>query len=222
MDAATPKSVILIGAGISIRDGIEKDLWQKIKGKEIWSLNFAYKTMPYLPTRELWVDTNFFKAYVDELQRLYFHGVKCCAKVHIKYQKIPEITTFITTRLTNEYHEKVYISGGGFVGFFALSLACKLDYDIIYLLGYDFGVANKYDKNGNINKDTHYYQNKIPVLSTGVGHPELYLNNDGTLKDRVKNYEIYTKEKVKIYNVSPKSNISCFEKVNYDKFFNMV
>jgi len=39
------KECIIVGAGYSIKEGLEKGLWAKIKGKEVWSLNSAFKTI---------------------------------------------------------------------------------------------------------------------------------------------------------------------------------
>ena len=88
------KEVILVGAGYSLKEGIDKELWDKIKGKEIWSCNYAYRTMPYLPARELWTDINFFNWNIDELQQLAQKGVPCYAKKNGKYDRIPEINQY--------------------------------------------------------------------------------------------------------------------------------
>ena len=63
------KQVVLVGGGYSIVEGIETGLWEKLKQStiEIWSLNWAYKTMPYYPTRECWIDINFFTSSIQEL-----------------------------------------------------------------------------------------------------------------------------------------------------------
>jgi hypothetical protein len=207
------KSVILVGGGASIKEGIELGLWEKIKGQEIWSINFAFLTMPYLPNREVWTDISFFKNNIDILQRLYYQGVSCHAKLHHKYADIPEIKTYETTREPVYSKEKMFIGRMGLSGFFALSLAVKNNYDVVYLLGYDFGSKTT---------NTHYYQDSLNVSSTGVGHPELYRNHHGEVKEEVKDFELFLQYPTKIYNVSLESKIPYFEKIDYPTFFSKI
>lgn len=207
------KVAIIIGGGYSVKEGIELGLWDKIKDKEVWSLNFAYKTMPYKPRRELWADINFFKNHIEELQTLYQSGVKCIAKAHGKYKFIAEIETYYTTRDIKEAKEKMYIGSMGLVGFLALSVAVREKYDIVYALGYDFGT------NSVKNDKTHYYQEKIHVLSSGVRHPEFYREENGRVREDVRDFNIYKNSSTKIYNVSLNSNIESFEKISYEQFF---
>ena len=209
------KSCILLGGGASISEGIALGLWDKIKESDVWSLNFAFLTTPFLPKREIWVDVAFFRNNMDKLQSLYVKGVKCYAKKHPKYADIPEITTFETTRDPNESDKKMFISRMGLSGFFALSLAVKEKYEVIYLLGFDWGQIEG-------EKNTHYYQGKINVQSTGMGHPELYRCPNGAIKDEIKDFEIFLKEPSKIYNVSPKSHIPYFERIDYPTFFKLL
>jgi hypothetical protein len=209
------KDCIIIGGGRSILEGISLDLWQRIKDKETWSLNFAYKTMPYTPTKQLWIDVSFFTNNIVDIQELYKNGVECIAKAHQKYSFISEIKQYVTTREIKESIEKkIFIGRMGLVGFFALSLATKEKYDRIFLLGFDFGLIEGETK-------THYYQDTIVVKSTGINHPELYRTNNNVIK-QVEDFEIFLKESSKIYNVSTKSNIPYFEKINYTTFFNLL
>lgn len=205
------KSCVICGGGASIIEGINSNLWEHIKGQDIWSLNWAYKTMPYLPSRELFIDTSFFTKSINELWGLWKQGVACYAKAHPKYKYILDIHSLPTTRFSEQYNEKIYIGEKSLCGFFALSLACKEHYDVIYLLGFDFGSLDG-------TKNTHYYQGKIDVPSAGVGHPELYLTPEAKVSD----WEIYLKEPCKIYNVSPKSRIECFDKINYPTFYKLL
>ena len=207
------KSVFICGAGVSIQEGVETDLWTKLKESdiEVWSLNWAFKTMPYLPKVEMWIDIGFFNKTIVELFNLYKKGVICYAKDHTKYKDIPEIHSLVTTRLTEQYNEKVYIGSSGLTGFFALSIARKEKYDNIYLGGYDFGSLDG-------TKNTHYYQNTLKVPSNGMGHPELYTTKDAKITD----WEIYLKEPCLIWNVSPLSRISCFNKIDYPTFYKML
>ncbi len=210
---------IIFGGGQSIREGINLGLFEYIKDKEVWSINFAYKTMSFLPKREIWIDRSFFTNNITELQNLYKQGVKCYAKLHSKYADIPEITTYETTKIPQEYgnEKKVFVGTMGITGYFALSLAVREKYKTIYLLGYDFGLIEGETK-------THYYQDELQVQSTGVGRPELYKaeNNRNIIRPDVRDFDLYNSETSKIYNVSPKSNIKSFERINYLTFFEKI
>ena len=128
------KDIVLIGGGASIEEGLKLDLWNKIKYKaSIWSINFAFLTMPYLPEREIWVDISFFKNNMEAIQNIQKQGVKCYAKKHITYAAIPEITTYEATRYPKEIDKKTFIGRMGLSGFFALHLAVKECPDRIFL-----------------------------------------------------------------------------------------
>lgn len=212
--------VIIIGAGYySLKEGLNLDLWNKIKGLEIWSLNSIYKIMPYLPSRQLWVDVDFFKHNAHDLQVMYQKGVKLCTKKHPYYAFFDGINQYDCTRdIKND--KDIYIGGLGLVGMFALSLATKEQYSPIFLLGYDFGCPiDKKDE-----RKTHIYQDKIKdlnIYSTGVGRPEIYLHKNGRVKHEVKDFDKYKDYKY-IYNVSLYSNIMSYPKISWDEFFNMI
>jgi len=203
------KKTILIGGGASVKEGIQLGLWEQIKNEDVWSINFAYWTMPYLPQREIWVDISFFKSNMNSLYELASKGVSCYAKKHTIYADMPEICTYDTTR--EQGTEKLFIGRLGLSGFFALQLAVLEQRSPIYLLGYDFR---------DLNNKTHYYQDDLVTTSVGVGHKELYINKDGSPKDTVKDFDIFQNNQSKIYNVSPHSHITTFERIDYPTFFN--
>ena len=216
------KSCILVGGGYSINDGLTKGLWEKIQGKDIWSLNHAFRTLPYLPTRQVWVDIFFFNHSVILLEDMANKGVKMYAKRHQRYAALPNITQFWTSRNKTDYHGKeafkhnlIYFGRMGLVGLFATSLAIADGYNQIYWCGFDFGTRNMNDTK------THYYQEKINVLSGGIGKPEIYLKPDNSVREEVEDFSVFLKEEdVKIYNVSINSNIPYYEKIDWETFFN--
>ena len=212
------KSVILIGAGPSVKEGIDKGLWDKINGQEIWSLNYAYKTMPYLPTRQLWLDKSFFKHNMEDLQDLSLKGVQICARFFDIYAQIPEIKTYEITRDSKDFDTAIYITSLGQVGPFALSIAIKECYDIIYLLGYDFGTVTPTDK------FTHYYQDTLyrKVISSGIGRPDIFLLPSGHPVHAIKDFENFAKRHNNIWNVSLISNLPYFPKISWTEFFERI
>lgn len=213
------KDIVIVGGGKSISEGVSLDLWNKIKDKaEIWSINFAFMVMPYLPHSEIWVDISFFRNYMDKLQSLHKQGVKCYAKKHHTYAGIPEIITYETTRDPKDIYKKMFIGRMGLSGFFALHLALKQEnVKNIYLLGFDFGSSTT---------KTHFYQDTIQVKSSGVNKPELYRDRSGRIKDEVRDFDVLRleadKRNIKVYNVSSESAIECFEKIDYTTFFNLL
>jgi len=90
-------------------------------------------------------------------------------------------------------------------GILALDVGMRvLEEGEIFLLGYDYSA---------INSKTHFYQNTIN--HRGVGKDDYY--NRG-FEDR--DFRLFcTNKKIKIYNVSMKSNIKCFSKLTYHKFY---
>mgnify|MGYP001575108136 CR=1 FL=1 len=212
------KECILIGGGSSIAYGRSLSLFEKIKDKEVWSINFAFLTMQFLPARQIFLDISFFRNNIDKLQELYLKGVPCYTKKHNKYAGIPEIIQYETTRNPNEMNSKMFVGRMGLSGIFALSLALKENYDRIFILGFDFGSITN-------DKNTHYYQHELKVNSSGFGMPELYVQNNQA-KNEVQDFEIFQKEalikNIKIYNISPLSRIDAFPKISYEEFFKLI
>lgn len=205
------KTAIIIGGGQSVQEGISLGLFDKIKDKDVWCINFNFMVLPFLPKREIWLDVAFFRTHIDQLQDLCVKGVKCYTKKHDKYNAIPEITQFATTRDINE-KDKLFIGFMGLSGFFALSLAVKEEYDLCYILGFDFGSISN-------DKNTHFYQHTLKVNSSGFGRPELYQEKNNQPKSQVKDFEYFLSTKTKIVNVSPQSKIPYFPKIDYLTFF---
>jgi len=216
------KTLILLGAGNSIKEGIDKGLWDKIKHIEKWSLNSMFKIMPYLPNREIWVDKKFFEQTVVELQKLSQKGVKMITRNNTRYAELDSIIQYEGTREILKWNKEkkvLYMGQMGLTGIFALSLAIIEGYEEIYLLGYDFGNTSIKDK------QTHIYQDKLKELkiySTGSGNPEVYRNDKDQVKNEVEDFNVFLQEKTKIYNISLTSNINCFEKLSYDEFFSRI
>lgn len=221
------REVIILGGGYSVKEGIDKGLWDKIKGLDIWALNVTYKTMPYLPNKELWVDFhNFYRAYEAEILNLDCHLV---TKYQSYYTTIDKITILTPTNKPDEFYGrealqkgKIFIGQRGFCGIMALSYAVALGYNIIYLLGYDFG--NISTSNG---KRTHYFDDNMADygIKRGYENPRytVFVDKNGKVKTDVKDFQLYSDiSDLKIYNVSLESNIPYFEKISYEDFFDLI
>jgi len=219
------QEVIIIGGGNSVREGIDKGLWDKIKGKEIWSLNSVFKLMPYLPSKQLWVDNSFFKHEIGELQKLHKQGVHMISKNYRRLADLDkEITQYGSTRDIKNYHGKqaiekneIFYGRMGLCGQFALSLAVAMKFINIFLIGYDFGSKSLEEKK------THWYQDKIKDLnihSNGAGRPQVYLKPDGKPRRELEDWKVYLRETdVNIWNVSLISHLTYYPRISYEEFF---
>ena len=213
------KNVILVGGGASIKSGLELGLWDKLKDAnvEIWSINYAFMTMPYIPAKEIWCDRCFFTENQHKLEALSKQGVECITKQNTFYDSIPEIKQYHWTRdfYYGTIDKPLFLGYMGLSGNLALSLAVALGYDIIYLLGYDYGTSSMKDTK------THYYQDTLVTTSHGVNNPSIYMTDTG-VKGEVNGYSAYLQSKSKIYNVSVNSNIQTFDKITYPQFFKLL
>ena len=205
--------VVIVGGGYSIKEGIEKGLWSNLNKNnlDVWSLNYAFLTMPFLPNKQIWVDFAFFLTQQKEILKLGKRGVKLVSRTFGTVYKDFNIKTYDWSRKKEK--DRLFIGSEKLlVGTFALSLAEELKYKKIYLLGYDFGTTSINNRN------THYY------LSDNIRKPSLkgaYREEDGSLKNSIKeDYKKFNSDN--IINVSMQSNIECFKKINYEDFFKEV
>jgi hypothetical protein len=127
-------------------------------------------------------------------------------KIHQEYQKPYQIL------LDKKYREVL-------AGIFALKLAEQFNPKQIFLLGFDWnrriGLPERdpnYSPNSNL--QIHYYKD---IAHRGIGYVGYYENHN---PDKV--FAKFIKKDVKIYNVSPKSNIHCFEKITYTQMFKIL
>ena len=186
------KPLIICGGGYSIKEGIKQGLWDRIKGQEIWSLNFSFLSMPYTPSKEIWIDFFFFLAQQKNLLKL--KNCELIAKnMGTVYKEFP-ITTYEATSKVERYKDDMLFLGRlCLCGMFAISLAIHRGYKNIYLLGFDHSIA----------------KNKLQV----------YRDENHKVRPEVKDFEVFVKDEVKIHNVSTISNIECFEKIDYPELF---
>jgi len=204
-----PNQLIIIGGGTSIREGVEKGLWDKIKNKFTIGCNYSFNF--HTATIQCYLDTKFFDKQKEKLKTLPF----IATRPHLKNRKLDNQ---IMLKLDNKYDRtlKNGVYKGSLTGIFALSLAIYLlDIGEIFILGYDFGAQKKVDnpKPKSPKFQTHFYQGQIQ--HSGVGKTNYY-----TDKKAERDFAPFKQEKkIKIYNVSLNSKIIAFEKISYDEFF---
>jgi hypothetical protein len=209
--------LVLVGAGASVREGIEQGLWWNLRRQNVWSLNYAFKVMPFIPSAQVWRDLGVWAENQNELLRLYNRGCCLYTKKLNDYATRPEIRTYGEDREVFHGREgvrkdKIFIGRMGLTGVFALSLAIAKGYDRVFLLGYDFGSSSFTDK------DTHFYEG----LNSEEGQPNIYLTSDGLPRSEVEDFDRFLVDGVEIFNVSPRSHIGSFPKIEYSEFFRRI
>lgn len=203
-----PKQLVLIGGGSSIKEGISQRLWSKIRNNFVIGLNYSFNH--FISTLQTFVDKDFYEHQYEQLKKLPLIIGK-----ENKYSK-PLLGNTITLKASSNYNGRNIKNGiykSYLVGLFSLSLGIfLLDEGTIFIIGFDGGkISTEKDQNNKFL--THYYQGEIK--HRGIGELAHYNN-----KRLDKDFGVYQKEtKIKIYNVSLKSNISVFPKISYEDFF---
>jgi len=227
-----PNEIIIIGGGNSINEGIKLGLKDKLKDKFVIACNYAYKHFPY--TFMCCVDKDFYIPIHAKNNPNYpdiYEELKSLPLIiSINNGKIKEFKHSNTYLLRGcgTYHGKNSLKKGiyrpNLCGLFALTLAhIFIDFKgIIFLLGYDWTIRDKKKvdpknyKSTDLNIKTHYYSNK-ELTHRGQGYVGFYENHDPH-----KYFQVYKEPEVKIYNVSPNSNINSFAKINYEEMFELL
>lgn len=224
-----PKDLIILGGGASVLKGMEKGLFDLLPNTFCIGLNYSYKFVQ--TTAICGVDETFYNEQVNELVELPLYIGK---EYHALKKRGPNTIFFrCNDKYDRELDKGIYTPT--LTGLFCLSLFIRfLDVGNIYLLGYDYGPL-KNDKGEMIYEDqlprkplTHWYQGKFQ--HRGIGKINWYtatvIDYDATQKrisHAEKEFRPYAEEpKVKIWNVSPDSNIPYFEKINYEQFFQKI
>lgn len=204
---------ILIGGGTSIKEGLLKELWDKLKDKFVIGLNYSYLYFSN-PTIQCFVDCDFYKDELNKLKDLHL----IIGKWHKNLVDIKHPSTALLQVNDSKYYrnlsEGVYKSS--LCGIFSLSLAIYLlNFGKIFLLGFDHSDDGTKDDKGR--RNTHFYQKEL--IHRGCGKINYYNTKGRADKD----FGVYDSEKqCKIYNVSLNSKIEIFPKISYDKFFSML
>ncbi|MBN1467706.1 MAG: hypothetical protein JW924_03190 [Fusobacteriaceae bacterium] len=212
-----PKSVIIIGGGSSIQEGISKGLWQKLEGKFTIGCNYSYRH--FLPTMVAFVDRPFFHERKQELLELPLVVGKAHNDIVEEKQK-KGYDNLLLLGTTNAYFgrdaikkNRVYTSS--LVGLFTMTISVALGVTEFYLLGYDWTIKTSTKKDERDRIMTHYYQADKSLNHRGIGKTNYYSSHKAD-----DSFKYYAKDKtLTIYNVSLLSNIDCFPKISYDEFF---
>jgi len=220
-----PNECIIIGGGQSILEGLNypsnPGLQSLCATKFTILINYAYKDFP--GTFLTFTDSrHFYYPNQDCIEK------KCHPYIYEDLKKLPLIVG-INQNGVEEFKlpntilvDKKYrrdLTGGT-----ALNILINLlkFTGNIYLLGFDWTrrtelPEKKEDYNPKSDLQIHYY-NKKETNHQGCGYVGYYEKHNPN-----KIFEPFSKEKdVKIFNVSPKSNIDCFEKISYESMFTLL
>ena len=215
------KEVIIVGGGYSIKEGIDKGLWEKVRNKNVWSLNFAFKFMPFIPTKQLWADTSVWEKCSEEILMLHTKGTQLVCRNYGGYEDYPFIDRYDVSPIDYkgiDADKELFIGRMGSVGVFATSYGAKLGYDKIYLLGYDFGAPSTRETK------THFYQEEDLNVNIGAyGRSGIYWEGENRIRNEVSDFKKFERDSsYKVFNVSQISNIPYFEKISYEYFFDYI
>jgi len=207
--------IILIGGGLSIKDGLSLNLKEKIKNKCVFVINYAMFHFEH--TALFFSDKNF---YVP------LHAKKNPEKNPDIYEDLKKEPLIIGKKLNNGIEEFLLPNThlieskieSPLTGIFALEIACRLEPKQIFILGYDFSrqpiPKDKSKYTGYADFNIHYYDD---IKHRGIGYTNFYDRHNPH------NYfGVFKNSKSKIYNVSQESLIEDFEKINYPNMFNLL
>jgi len=212
---------IIIGGGKSILEGLnypsKTSLQTLCATKFVIGCNYAYQNFPC--TFTAFQDRDWYHGRpndkgIFENPNVYDSLKELPLIIGINHNGVEEFKLDNTLLLDKKEKENL-------TGVFALKLALRLMHTgTVYLLGFDWtrrvGLPER-DPNYNpkTNVPTHYYNN---INHRGIGYVGYYENHNA---DRDFN-KLIKKDTLKIYNVSPESNIDCFEKISYQKFYELL
>ena len=208
-----PAEIIIVGGGTSIKQADLSTLQPILASKFVILTNYSFRH--FNGTFLCFQDVDFYKSKDITVNPDIYEELKQLPLiVGLNHNGIEEFKLDNTILIDKKYREPL-------TGILALKLAeILMENGTIYLLGFDFtrqGIPkdkSKYDPNSELS--IHYYS-KDEINHRGVGFTGYY---DRHNPDKV--FEKFIKKDVKIFNVSPESNITVFEKINYEHMFTLL
>lgn len=213
--------IIVIGGGKSILEGLNSpsnpSLQARLKDKCVITVNYAYKHFP--STFLTFIDRDFYKStHLDKNPDIFKELGNLPLIIGLKINPTP--TQLHPNTIMIPCPKKEIASICSLTGLFALAIADKLEPKNIFLMGYDWTRSpnhnpTKRDNVGKTNIDIHYYKKEIQ--HRGLGYTGFYNNHNPDFY-----FKHFSNSKSKIYNVSPKSNITVFKKIDYSEFYSLL
>ena len=194
------EEIIIVGGGLSVSEGLLLGLKSLIKDKCVLGCNYAFKHFDL--TALCFTDSGFYKTK-DPVRNPDIYEELSHLPLIIGLDKNPRLPIHPNTIIIKQPKTTI-INKCPVTGLFALAIAEKLEPKNIFLLGFDWTVE------GN----THYYED---TKHRGIGYTKFFKKHNP-----ISYFKYFDNSKSKIYNVSPSSNISNFEKINYKKMFELL
>ena len=184
-------TIYIVGGGTSLK-GFNFDL---LKDKTVIAVNKAFLHLPFAQVL-YWSDTRFFEWYGKEIGE--FSGIKVTCRPQ---PKRGDVINLLNTGKTGLETMSYGLRDGGNSGYAAINLAYHLGAKKIVLLGFDM------QTNG---KETHWHEGYSSTADTGTMERLMIPNFDSLV-------EPLEKRKVKVYNASPISKLTCFDKISIEE-----
>lgn len=210
------KSVIIVGGGKSVEEGISLGVWDKIKGQDIMTCNNAIMHIPYPPKIAVWLDSTDKDPEV--IQKI-LDTPDIIRVTQLKHDQTDDtrVTRFEICRFPKnleaglEHDPPILYTGSRmFTGIFGISLALYMGYKKIYLLGFDWGGCVKDKK-----EQVEWWGGTKAFKGTDLN---IFKTEKGVREDVAMHHDPFI-GKADILNVSPKSLIPSFPKITYEEFF---
>lgn len=184
-------TIYIVGGGPSLK----KLDFNLLKDKTVIAVNKAFLHLPMAQVL-YWSDTRFFEWYSKEIED--FKGIKVTCRPQPKRN---DIINLLNTGKTGLETMSYGLRDGGNSGYAAINLAYHLGAKRIVLLGFDM------QTNG---KETHWHEGYSSTADTETMGRLMIPNFDSLV-------EPLAKRKVKVYNASPISKLTSFEKITIEE-----
>lgn len=184
-------TVYIVGGGTSLK-GFNFEL---LRDKTVIAVNKAFLHLPFAQVL-YWSDTRFFEWHGKEISS--FQGIKVTCRPQ---PKRGDIINLLNTGKTGLETMSYGLRDGGNSGYAAINLAYHLGAKKIVLLGFDM------QTNG---KETHWHEGYTSTADNSAMERLMIPNFDSLV-------EPLEKRKVKVYNASPMSKLTCFDKISIEE-----
>lgn len=184
-------TIYIVGGGPSLK-GFDFNL---LKGKTVIAVNKAFFHLPFAQVL-YWSDTRFYEWYGKEVD--FFKGIKVTCR---SQPKKADIINLLNTGKNGLETMSYGLRDGGNSGYAAINLAYHLGAKRIVLMGFDM------QTNG---KETHWHDGYSSTANTETMQ-RLMVPNFDTLVEPLE------KRKVKVYNASHTSVLTCFLKISIEE-----
>jgi hypothetical protein len=184
-------TIFIVGGGPSLKDFD----FELLRDKTVIAVNKAFMSIPFAQVL-YWSDTRFYEWFPKEIDA--FTGIKVTCRPEPKRS---DVINLLNTGKTGLETMSYGLRDGGNSGYAAINLAYHLGAKRIVLLGFDMQ---------NTTKQTHWHDGYVSTADTSVME-RIMLPSFETIVEPLE------KRKVKVYNASQVSKITCFPKISIEE-----